>query len=73
MAQRGGARTGAGRPFGSKDKAPRHSSGPHVGWGGKRLAGPGKKIGWPRGFTKLLRQAAALGTIVPKPPQLPVL
>ena len=37
--------------------------------GGKRVAGPGKKIGRPHGCTKLRRQAAALASIVPKTPR----
>jgi hypothetical protein len=60
---RGGKRIGAGRPFGSKNRLRRQSSGPHPGWGGKRIAGPGKKIGHPFGSSKLLKQAAALATI----------
>jgi len=34
--------------------------------GGKRLPGPGKKIGRPLGSTKLLAMAAALAGVVPK-------
>jgi hypothetical protein len=63
MAERwGGKRTGAGRQLGSRNK--KHPSdgecGDHPGWGGRR-AGAGRK-------PKLLRQAAALATIVPKNP-----
>jgi len=34
--------------------------------GGKRLPGPGKKIGRPPGSTKLLTMAAAIAEVVPK-------
>ena len=49
----------------------KHSTGARPGRGGRREPGPGKKIGRPLGSTKLLKQASALGSILPKTPRTP--